>query len=360
MIRIKGFEIYGSNKYKGDIMKMVYSTANEKKTFSYVEVPKALFADPALKSISSDAKLLYGLMLDRMHLSRKNGWLDADGRVYIYYTLDDAMEVLGCSKNKVLKTFDELDEGVGLIRREKQGMGKPTVIYVRTFDDDAPVQVQDVNVRADGGNAADAAAKVQDGGFLTETPSARNIDISVLDEETNRVAKEDSKGSDYELEQVHGMNPNKTETNKPEKSNLIRSMAEIDAKPSALTDGSISSITSFREQIQQQISYEVLAEKYSLEREMLDGIVDLMLDVRLTRKESIIVAKDVRHVALVQERFRRIDADHVEYVLDCMLRNTTKIRNIKSYLLTALYNAPSTISSYYRAEANHDLAKVAG
>ena len=287
MIRIKGFEIYGSNKYKGDIMKMVYSTANEKKTFSYVEVPKALFADPALKSISSDAKLLYGLMLDRMHLSRKNGWLDADGRVYIYYTLDDAMEVLGCSKNKVLKTFDELDEGVGLIRREKQGMGKPTVIYVRTFDDDAPVQVQDVNVRADGGNAADAAAKVQDGGFLTETPSARNIDISVLDEETNRVAKEDSKGSDYELEQVHGMNPNKTETNKPEKSNLIRSMAGTDAcvkknaswKQDAGADvehdvvriGSISQIDSYRNRIKTQISYEAMVARFPLEKEMLDA-----------------------------------------------------------------------------------------
>lgn len=342
-------------------MKMVYCTANEKRTFSYVEVPKVMFTEPALKSISSDAKLLYGLLLDRKHLSEKNGWVDADGRVYIYFTLDDAMEALGCSKNKALKTFDELDEGVGLIRREKQGMGKSTVIYVKTFDDSATTQVQDVNLREDSGNAADAAVKVQDMGVLKEIVSAgSSIENSVMDEETNRVAKEDSKGSNYELEQVHGMNPNKTEINKPEKSIFIRSMAETDAKPSALTDGSISSITSFREQIQQQISYEVLAEKYPLEREMLDGIVDLMLDVRLTRKESIIVAKDVRSTALVQERFRRIDADHVEYVLDCMLRNTTKVRNIKSYLLTALYNAPSTISSYYRAEANHDFARAAG
>lgn len=107
-------------------MKMVYCTANEKRTFSYVEVPKVMFTEPALKSISSHAKLLYGLLLDRKHLSEKNGWVDADGRVYIYFTLDDAMEALGCSKNKALKTFDELDEGVGLIRREKQEMLRNT------------------------------------------------------------------------------------------------------------------------------------------------------------------------------------------------------------------------------------------
>ena len=91
-------------------MKMVYCTA--KRTFSYVEVPKALFTEPSLKAISADAKLLYGLMLDRMHLSKKNGWLDADGWVYIYYTLDDAMKVLGCSKGKALKVFDELERSL--------------------------------------------------------------------------------------------------------------------------------------------------------------------------------------------------------------------------------------------------------
>ena len=312
---------------------MAYCTA--KRMFSYVEVPKAMFTEPALKVISADAKLLYGLMLDRMHLSEKNGWLDANGRVYIYYTLDDAMEVLGCSKGKALKVFDELDEGVRLIRREKQGTGKPTVIYVRVIEDDATTRVQGVNVK---------------------------VGDSLVDEEDGKAQKMNAAGSDFEHRQVHGMYPNKTEINKPEESNLIRSMEEMDAdaKQEAVRSTSISEIDSYRNRIRMQISYDALVARFPLEREMLDGIVDLMLDVQLSRRESVVVAKDARPTVLVQEKFRRIGSDHVVYVLDCMLRNTTKIRNIKSYLLAALYNAPSTISSFYRTEANHDFAKVAG
>ena len=353
-------------------MKMVYCTA--KRTFSYVEVPKALFTEPSLKAISADAKLLYGLMLDRMHLSKKNGWLDADGWVYIYYTLDDAMKVLGCSKGKALKVFDELEKGVELIRRTKQGTGKATVIYVKVIGDDAAARVQDVKVKAETTDLVDDGMMSR--GAIDRTSSdvgeSYHEEVSLDGTGADKVQKVNTAGSDFERGQVHGMNPSKLEINKPEGSNLIRSMAGTDAcvkknaswKQDAGADvehdvvriGSISQIDSYRNRIKTQISYEAMVARFPLEKEMLDGIVDLMLDVQLTRRESIVVAKDVRPTALVQERFQRIGSDHVEYVLDCMLRNTTKVRNIKSYLMAALYNAPSMIGSYYRAEVNHDLA----
>ena len=101
--------------------------------FSFYRIPKALFTDEAFRSISTDAKLLYGILLDRMNLSAKNGWLDKDGRVYIIFTLDEVQESLGCSHGKAAKLLDELDGNTGLIERKRRGLGKPNLIFVKNF-----------------------------------------------------------------------------------------------------------------------------------------------------------------------------------------------------------------------------------
>jgi hypothetical protein len=100
--------------------------------YTFYRIPKLLFVEPSLKKLSTDAKLLYGLMLDRMGISRKNGWLDEDGRVYIYFSVEHIMEMIGCGNSKCTRLLQELDDqnGVGLITRVKQGLGKPDVIYV--------------------------------------------------------------------------------------------------------------------------------------------------------------------------------------------------------------------------------------
>jgi len=87
------------------------------------------------KQLSTDAKLLYGLLLDRMGLSSRNGWYDEKGRVYIYFPLDNIKEILNCSNDKAAKLLAELDTGksIGLIQRVKQGQGKPARIYVKRF-----------------------------------------------------------------------------------------------------------------------------------------------------------------------------------------------------------------------------------
>ena len=104
--------------------------------FNFYRIPKLLFTDKRFSDISIEAKVLYGLMLDRMSLSLKNGWVDEENRVYIYFKLEDAMEFMGIGKDKGVKLFAELDyeKGCGLIRREKQGFGKPAMIYVMNFN----------------------------------------------------------------------------------------------------------------------------------------------------------------------------------------------------------------------------------
>ena len=105
-----------------------YFYGNEAEQYSFYRIPKTLFTDRRYKSVSMEAKVLYGLMLDRMGLSIRSGWLDGDGRVYIYFTLEDAIAMLGYGKDKALRLFKELDmgSGIGLIERRKQGQGKPT------------------------------------------------------------------------------------------------------------------------------------------------------------------------------------------------------------------------------------------
>lgn len=110
-----------------------YYYGNEAEQYSFYRIPKALLTDPRYKSVSIEAKVLYGLLLDRMGLSVKNGWMDSDRRVYIYFTQEDAMALMSCGKDKATKLFRELDkDGIGLIERKKQGQGRPTRIYVKT------------------------------------------------------------------------------------------------------------------------------------------------------------------------------------------------------------------------------------
>lgn len=112
-----------------------YYYGAEAEQFSFYRVPRMLIKDENFKGLSSDAKLLYGLMLDRISLSIKNGWFDDDNRAFIIYTIDNIMEDLGGGKDKAVKVVAELDQkkGIGLIEKVRRGLGKPDIIYVKNF-----------------------------------------------------------------------------------------------------------------------------------------------------------------------------------------------------------------------------------
>ena len=112
-----------------------YFRAEESDQFSFFRIPKALFTEKEFASLSTDAKLLYGILLDRISLSKKNGWIDSDGYVYIIYTIAELQELLRMSHTTVTKLLYELDSvhGIGLIERYRQGNNRPSVIYVKNF-----------------------------------------------------------------------------------------------------------------------------------------------------------------------------------------------------------------------------------
>ena len=111
----------------------------------------------------------------------------------------------------------------------------------------------------------------------------------------------------------------------------------------------------YRDLIKENIEYDILTVKLKPDIAMLDEIVDLLTETVCTQKDSVIIAGDVYPAAVVKSKLLKLNAEHIEYVLDCMKSNTTEVRNIKKYLLAALFNAPSTMDSYYTARVNHDL-----
>ena len=112
---------------------------------------------------------------------------------------------------------------------------------------------------------------------------------------------------------------------------------------------------SHREIIWENIDYDILTQDEKLDRDRLDELVELMVDTVCSNREMIRIAGDDYPAELVKSKFMKLNSSHVEFVLDCMRENTTKIRNIKQYLKAVLFNAPSTIDSYYTALVNHDL-----
>lgn len=304
-----------------------YFYGDEADAYTFYRIPKQLFTSDYFKELSTDAKVLYGLMLDRMALSIKNEWFDSENRAYIYFSIEDVMELLNCGHNKAVKSMQELDTngGIGLIEKKRRGMGKTNVIYVKNFT----LVGEDV-----------ATQKFIKGNSEEE-------------KQPKKFTKRNSEIPQEGIQEVWKSNSNNTEINNnnisENKSNLIIS---ADRKRS-------DEMMAYAEIIRDNLAIDLLAERYPFERELLEGIYDLVLETVLTQGDTVVISSNEYPTQLVKSKFLKLNSSHIEYVIDCMQANTTKVRNIKKYLLSALFNAPTTISSYYQAAVNYDFPQYA-
>jgi hypothetical protein len=312
-----------------------YYYGNEADQYTFYRLPKALFTNNRYKELSDGAKILYGLMLDRMGLSVKNGWSDEHDRVYIFFTLEDVTELLNCKNDKGVKLLAELDtvKGVGLIERVKQGQGKPTIIYVRKFFDTAEVLTTE---KPKSGLPA-----------LPKSAHRKNRSQDIGKSECN---KNDISNSDFNDTDLNNINSFPSLSPPP--------IQEREAAPerNGTEADNMSAFEIYREIIRDNLDYEIMVDRYKYDRERIDEIVDLMLETICTAKKKIRIASDDYPAELVKSKFLKLHSGHLEFVLDCLKNNTTDIRNIKKYLLAVLFNAPSTIDSYYTALVAHDMA----
>ena len=273
--------------------------------FSFYRIPKALFQEPRFQSLSTDAKILYGILLDRMSLSVKNGWLDEQNRVFIIFTIEDVKRALCCADNKATKLLRELEK-FGLIERKRRGLGKPSLVYVKNFSAESSKSIfQNRDFHDSGG-----------------------FKIACQDPSKSRC--------------------NKTKENDTE-------MSETDPFLSG-EGGSADERTQLEEYFSQSLEVELLLRLCPDEEDTIYQIVDLLVDTCATNRKLLHIAGDDKPAEVVRSRFMKLNADHIRFVLDSLAENTAPVRNMKQYLLAMLYNAPTTMKLYYQNKTNHDLA----
>ena len=280
-----------------------YGQAGE--LFSFFRIPKALFQEQRFQNLSPDAKILYGILLDRMSLSAKNGWRDEQGRVYITYTVREVQESLCCAEHKAVKLFRELED-IDLVKRKRRGLGRPCLIYVKDFSSGLPkAQVQ--NCPNSNSGAAESA--------ILEQPKPQA-------NKTNKNNTEMSETDSFYSEEAEGMNKR----------------------------------TQLEEYFSQSLEVELLLRLCPDDEDTIYQIVDLLVDTCATNRKLLHIAGDDKPAEVVRSRFMKLNADHIRFVLKCLAENSSPIRNMKQYLLASLYNAPTTMQLSYQNQTNHDLA----
>ena len=317
----------------GESLQLDYYYGIEAEQFSFYRVPRLLIKDERYRGLSSDAKLLYGLMLDRMSLSMKNGWMDDMNRAYIIYTIDNIMEDLGCSKPTCIKIIKELDSdsGIGLIEKVRRGLGKPDIIYVKNFS---------------------TIAEAQEGKKPENADKSTEVKNLYFKKEKNFT----SGSKEIEPQEVKKFAPNYTNYNQTEVSytNPINQSATEKSQDDVI--GAMDDAQSYINLIKENIDYDhhMKYDDYG-KCELYDELFQVICEVVCVNHKSVRIAGEDYPYELVKSRFLKLNGSHLEYVIGCMQNTTTKITNIKAYMITALYNAPSTINHFYQQEVQHDM-----
>lgn len=347
----------------GWTIKFDYYYGIEAEQFSFYRVPRLLIKDKYFKGLSSDAKLLYGLMLDRMSLSMKNGWLDDENRAYIIYAVENMAEDLGCSKPTCTKIIKELDSdnGIGLIEKKRRGLGKPDIIYVKNFS-----SLPEKRTEKEPANT-DVSAEVKDFNFKKQknlTSGSKETELQEIKEfDFKRERNLTSGDKETEFQEVKSFSPNYNNTNYIDLSytnSINQSNQEIGESEQGKPDNDMIDVmddaTAYMEIIKENIEYEHHM-KYGdwSEKGLYEELYEVICEIVCVKRKTVKVNGEDYPYELVKSKFLKLNSSHLEYVIGCMKETTTKITNIRAYMVTALYNAPNTMNHYYQQLVQHDM-----
>ena len=314
----------------------------EAEQFTFVRVPKVLFTDKEhFGGLSNEAKLLYGLLLERMSLSRENNWIDKHNRVYIIFPVEEIEESLDVGHEKALNLLKELDDqsGIGLVKKKRRGLGLPSILYVKNF-----------------------IVKVEQN--TDRVPTSRSTENGIQE-----VGKTDFKKSENQtsenpknrLLEVRNSDSNNIDINNTDMSytydqSIDRSRAGIqNFSPGA--DGLIDGIdrNAVEEEVKKQIDYDCLiSHPDSSVVQMAEEIKDLMVDVLCGERSVVSEGKRISEET-ARAAYRKITYEHIQYVMKSLVSYPDKISRIDRFLTTSLYNSVYTLTNSTFAGFEHDM-----
>lgn len=313
----------------------------EAEQFTFVRVPKVLFTDKEhFGGLSNEAKLLYGLLLERMSLSRKNNWIDKHNRVYIIFPVEEIEEILNVGHEKALNLLKELDDqsGIGLVKKKRRGLGLPSILYVKNFI-------------------------VKGEQNTNRVPTSRSTE-----NEFQEVGKTDFKKSENQtsanpknrLLEVRNSDSNNIDINNTDMSYTYDQ--SIDPPRAGFQnfspgDGLIDGIdrNTVEEEVKKQIDYDCLiSHPDSSVVQMAEEIKDLMVDVLCGERSVVSEGKRVSEET-AKSAYGKITFEHVQYVLQSLVNYPEKISRIDRFLTTSLFNSVYTLTNATFAGFEHDM-----
>ena len=306
-----------------------YFHGMEAEQYTFYRIPKILFTAECFKTISCEAKVLYGLLLDRMSLSIKNRWFDEEDRVYIIFTVEEIAELMNCGTQKAVRLLKELDseKGIGLVEKRRLGLGKPNVIYVKNFmvkqpekeekEPEKPVNTQNHN----SGMMKTTIQECAESQFKNdENHNSGIVKITTPECPKSQSNNTDINNTDFSENEYSDTESSETDFN--ETDNILSNLSHLSVRKTA---------------------------------GMIDMVEEMEAVMVMPDNSTVRIGGVDKPVVIVKNRFMKVEHGHIEYVVGCLEKNTSKVGNIRAYLLTTLYNSTMTIENYYRAEVNHDM-----
>ena len=352
-----------------------FYTGSQAEQFSFIRIPKLLLLNPEFRGLSIQAKMIYAVLLDRMSLSVKNHWMDDQDRVYIIYQVEEIVQDIGFTKRKVMDVLTELEQ-FGLVARKRRGRGLPNYLYVKNFLSGLPAfhstgngQAKDVHLRTSAdvlpeSRSADTATSRQSAmnAISADTMNKQAIQTGTARQEMqNLTTLEEPESVLLEVQKsaplMNKTEMNNTDMSKKKESHIVSNPILSGFRTLMGYDGeSHTSVDPLREKIRSNIGYTDLNVSHPQDGDMIDGIVELILEIELWTRPQIVISGTSFPTDMVQRRFMQLREDHIEYVIECVRSNKTQVRNVKKYLLASLFNASTTIDSYYDLLVRHDMA----
>ena len=295
-------------------IKFNYYYGKEAEQFSFFRIPKLLFTDEAFKDLSSDAKVLYGILLGRMSLSMKNNWIDEENKVYIIFTIEEIANIMCCATQKATKILQELDDkkGIGLVEKKRLGLGKPNILYVKNF-------------------------------IIQETKEQTDVQEEITNQELLQSQNQNDENHNsgnviFTKQELLKSQCNKTNYNKTEYSNTEYN----NTTPISPSKDRAMEMEEIEKILKHQIDYPALIEEQPKEKEKIDLMINLMTEA-IQNKTDIRINQSRTAYKTVREQLLSLQKKHIKYVLSVLRENKQKIINLRAYLLSLLYNAPVNI-----------------